>query len=37
MAKLTTPTRLKLAYAGLAATDSWLSGIPAVVPISPGT
>ena len=28
MAKLTTPTRLKLAYAGLAATDSWLSGIP---------
>ena len=28
MAKLTTPTRLKLAYVGLAATDSWLSGIP---------
>ncbi len=28
MAKLTTPTRLKLAYAGLAATDAWLSGIP---------
>ena len=28
MAKLTTPTRLKLAYAGLAAIDSWLSGIP---------
>jgi len=28
VAKLTTPTKLKLAYAGLAATDAWLSGIP---------
>ena len=28
MATLTTPTKLKLAYAGLAATDAWLSGIP---------
>ena len=28
MATLTTPTKLKLAYAGLAATDAWLSGKP---------
>ena len=28
VATLTTPTKLKLAYAGLAATDSWLSGLP---------
>jgi uncharacterized membrane protein YhhN len=28
VAQLTTSTRLKIAYAGLAATDAWLSGIP---------
>ena len=28
VAKLTTPTRFKLAFVGLATTDSWLSGLP---------